>query len=63
MLFCPNGLYAHKDTGMDDGLLADYSELAHGRLYSLDGLFTSINHAGVIHRVIHGSYRHVDICY
>ena len=59
MPFRLDGFYAYKHAGVEDGLLADPSDLAHGRPYGLDGIFIGIDDWGVIRGVVHGG--HVDI--
>lgn len=60
MLFCLDGFHVYKHTSVDDGLLADLSNLAYHHLDSLDGTFIGISNGGWIHCIIYnGGY--VDI--
>lgn len=60
MLFRPDGFHAHEHAGVDDGLLADLSNLAHGHPDGLDGAFVRMSNGGWIYLVIHNG-GHVDI--
>jgi hypothetical protein len=63
MPFRPDGFHTHEYAGVDDGLLADPSNLAHYCPDGLDGTFVGISNggwSGWIHWVIHNG-GHVDV--